>query len=139
MNNLFVKEKATGMKITSSREVYNSCYEMVAADQELFMIIGFNTRNVEIFREVTFKGGLDSAAIDPKIIFRHLLLKNCSAFICVHNHPGGEKDPSLNDIKVTQKLYEVSKSITIAMMDHIIVSDDGFYSFADNQNILGKG
>ena len=131
MNNLFIKERATGRKIIGPADVFKSCIEMVDADQELFMIIGYNTRNVETFREIVFKGGIDACSIDVKTIFRHLLLKGCTGFICVHNHPGGESSPSKNDDKVTQRIKDVSELLNITLVDHLIVSDDGYYSYAD--------
>ena len=128
---LFVKEKASGAKISCAKDVADSCKEIADADQEVMLVIGYNNQNTEIFREVIFKGGLNHSSADLKVLFRHLLLKNCASFVLAHNHPSGIVTPSTEDGTFTRTIKEASKVIDIKFLDHIIIGDDKYYSFAD--------
>lgn len=127
-----VKETATGRKGGSSREIYESIKELAQADQESFWIIGYNVKFTEIFRKCLFLGGISHAYIDNKIIFNRLLLRCADSWAAVHNHPSGDSSPSSHDIALTRNLVEASGIIGLKMLDHIIIGDKGYFSFADH-------
>ena len=129
----YVKEAPLSKKsICSAQDMYKRMKGLIKADQESFWVIGFNRRNKEIYSECLFIGGVDQCMIDPVILFKRLITVGASKFIVVHNHPGGNCDPSKRDMDLTYQVREGSKILTLDMLDHIIISDDGYYSFADH-------
>jgi len=77
-------------------------------------------------------GSVSGCMIDPRLIFSRLLLDHAQAFVLAHNHPSGNCAPSLADKKLTKTIYRASESLDIPLLDHIIVTTDSFYSFADS-------
>jgi DNA repair protein RadC len=75
-------------------------------------------------------GGLNFAAVDPKMLFAGLLLIGAVSFVLVHNHPSGDLQPSAHDVEMTRQIHAAAKTLAIQMLDHIIVSGAGHYSFA---------
>ncbi len=76
-------------------------------------------------------GGISGTVADPKLIFAAALKANASSIILSHNHPSGNLLPSQQDISLTQKLKEAGKFLELPVLDHMIVTGDGYYSFAD--------
>lgn len=77
-------------------------------------------------------GGIHGTVADPKVIFRHALDGGASCIVVAHNHPSGQLRPSEEDIRLTRKLVEGGRMLDILVQDHLIITTDGFYSFADN-------
>ena len=101
-------------------------------DQETVWIFGMNAANHCILKENIYKGSTSQSCCDPKLIFRHLLLAGCTFFVLIHNHPAGDAKPSPEDYTVTQKTTEIGEIVGIKLVDHIIISSEGFYSFAEH-------
>lgn len=74
-------------------------------------------------------GGVSSTIIDIKLLFAAALKANASSIIIAHNHPSGELTPSNSDRKVTEKVYEAGKLLEIPLLDHLIITKEGYYSF----------
>lgn len=127
----YVSEKATAKKISSAQDVYENLKDIGNADQETFWVIGYTAGNIEVYRECVFIGGINSATIDPKIIFKRLLINDCSRFIISHNHPGGEVMPSEADLYITRKLVLGGELLGIMLFDHIIIGQDKYFSFSE--------
>jgi len=98
---------------------------------EEFKIILMNRRNRVIGVVPISKGGFSGTVADPKVIFAAALKSCASGIILAHNHPSGELDPSTEDIKLTQKIKEGGKILDIQVLDHLIITSNSFYSFAD--------
>ncbi|MBO9593532.1 MAG: DNA repair protein RadC [Niabella sp.] len=98
---------------------------------EVFAVIFLNRNNAVIDFEVVSEGGITGTVADPRIILRKALEKNAVGLILAHNHPSGNLSPSKADEFLTTKIREAAKFLDIRVMDHIIVSDEGYYSFAD--------
>ncbi|WP_018626421.1 RadC family protein [Niabella aurantiaca] len=98
---------------------------------EVFAVIFVNQNNVAIHFEVVSKGGITGTVADPRVILKKALEKNAVGIILAHNHPSGNLSPSKADAFLTHKIREAAKFLDIRVMDHIIVSDEGYYSFAD--------
>ena len=81
------------------------------------------------------RGGISGTVADNRIIFKNAILQSASAIIIAHNHPSGNLLPSLDDIKLTQRVKEAGKLFEIPVLDHIIVGNDNYYSFADDQKL----
>ncbi|WP_370634393.1 RadC family protein [Pedobacter sp. Leaf132] len=98
---------------------------------EEFKVILLNTTNRVLGIVDISIGGVQGTLADPKVIFAIALKTNSSKLILAHNHPSGNTKPSNADLKITQKLKEGGKLLEIEVCDHIIVTTDRYYSFAD--------
>ncbi|KOF04162.1 DNA repair protein [Roseivirga seohaensis subsp. aquiponti] len=78
------------------------------------------------------KGGTTGTVIDPKIVFAMALKRRCSSIILSHNHPSGNLKPSQADISITRKFSEAGKLLDITVSDHIIITDEGYCSMAND-------
>lgn len=76
-------------------------------------------------------GGISGTVVDPRILFTAALKLNANAIILTHNHPSGSLQPSEQDKLITQKLNQASQLLDMQLVDHIIVTSEGYYSFAD--------
>ncbi len=81
--------------------------------------------------EIASEGGITSTTVDPRLIFKRALETEAVSIIVFHNHPSGSLRPSKADEVLTQKLSQASKTMDIKLLDHIIVGDNGYFSFAD--------
>lgn len=106
--------------------------ELSTYDREVFGIINLNTKCKVLNFNIVSVGTLNSSEAHPRETLKTAILSNAASFIAVHNHPSGVLEPSLEDLKTTQRLYEAGKIIGIKMLDHIIVADKETFSFAEN-------
>ena len=98
---------------------------------EVFAVIFMNKSNKINHFEMISKGGLTSTVADPRIIFKKAFDVEATSIVLCHNHPSGSLKPSRQDEELTYKLKEASKYLDIQVIDHIIVSDEGYFSFSD--------
>lgn len=94
-------------------------------------VIYLNRANYVIGKEMVSSGGLDATVIDVKIIVKKALEMLASGIILVHNHPSGNPRPGVNDVKYTEVLKKAAGTFDISLLDHIVMTDSAFYSFAD--------
>jgi DNA repair protein RadC len=118
-----------------------AAYELltpVMADlvHEEFWLLLLDRGNRLVAREKISQGGLHGTVADPKLIFRVALERRAASIILSHNHPSGQLRPSAEDISLTKKLVEGGRYMDICVQDHVIMSQTGYYSFADN-GIMG--
>lgn len=122
----------TRPRISSSRDVYNVIGAALKDLQvEEFWIIYLNKACEVIGRERLSVGGTAGTVADIKIIFQKAIENKASAIIAAHNHPSGNLKPSDADISLTRKMKESGKILDLPLLDHLIISDRGYYSFAD--------
>lgn len=105
------------------------------ADREMMIVASFSTAMEPVAVEVVAVGGIDSCPVDVRNIFKHALLSNATGIICFHNHPGNNPAPSKYDIEVTERLKQAGEILGVTLHDHIIVTDDSYYSFKDKGNL----
>lgn len=118
--------------IKSSKDAYNYLYPFMAdLPHEEFWILLCNHSNKIIDKQVIGRGGLASVVVDTKFIIRHALDHLASAIILCHNHPSGNLNPSKEDIQLTNRVKEAAHLLDIRVLDHIIIGDMKYYSFAD--------
>jgi DNA repair protein RadC len=98
---------------------------------EVFAVVFLNRANKINHFEIVSEGGITGTVADPRIILRKALEHDAISIVLCHNHPSGSLKPSRQDEEITQKIKEASKYFDIRVMDHIIVSEEGYYSFAD--------
>ena len=116
------------------RMVYDSVIPFLKGlDHEECWILMLNNSNYLTDRRRLSVGGTDSTSVDVKRVVRMALDRNASAVILVHNHPSGNPSPSKADLAYTSKLHEAVASMDIALLDHVVVCDNAFYSFADDR------
>ncbi|MFZ4740310.1 MAG: RadC family protein [Bacteroidales bacterium] len=119
-------------KINSSNDAFELMHSMVSDSfYEEFWIIMLNKANKVIKYKSISEGGLTATVADPKKIFKLALENNATSLILCHNHPSGNLKPSEADIKITKQLKEAGLLLEISVIDHIIIGDDSYYSFAD--------
>lgn len=99
---------------------------------EVFAVIFLNRSNKINHCEIISEGGITGTVADPRIILKRALAHDAVSIVLCHNHPSGSLKPSRQDQELTQKIKEASRYFDIKVMDHIIVSDEGYYSFADD-------
>ncbi len=119
-------------KITSSRDAFE-IFRSTMGDRpyEEFWIILLNRANKVIRKCVISEGGVSGTVVDPKKIFKISLDHHASSIILGHNHPSGVITPSEADIRITRKLKEAGNLLEINVLDHLIIGDGAYYSFAD--------
>ena len=98
---------------------------------EVFSVLFLNRANKVNHFEIVSEGGITGTVADPRIILRRALEENAVSIILCHNHPSGSLRPSRADEQLTGKLKEAARLLDISVIDHIIVSENGWYSFAD--------
>lgn len=102
---------------------------------EVFAVIFLNQANKINHFEILSKGGITGTVADPRVILKKALEVGATSVILCHNHPSGNLQPSQSDKDLTTKIKEAAKYLDIKVIDHIIVSEDGYYSFADEGNL----
>lgn len=119
-------------KITSSKEVFNIMQPIIGElPHEEFWIIYLNNSNKVLHKAQLSKGGITGTVVDNRIIFKSAFEQNATAIILVHNHPSGKLLPSDADIEITKLLKIAGRQLNIPIQDHIIITENGHYSFAD--------
>jgi DNA repair protein RadC len=98
---------------------------------EEFVVICLNRANRMLGWAKVSSGGLSGTVADPKVIFQIALKSNASSIILAHNHPSGNVQPSEMDIRLTRKNKEAGLMLDLQVIDHIILTSEGYYSFAD--------
>lgn len=125
-------DKNIRSKITSSNDAYMSFLpKMQDLNTEEFWILMLNRQNEILELKQISTGGVAGTVVDPKVIFKLALQTLASGIILSHNHPSGNLKPSKADIAITQKLKSAGESLEINVLDHLIISEQGYYSFAD--------
>jgi len=119
-------------KITSSQDAYNLLYaELSDKYHEEFWVLLLDRANKVIRKVNISEGGLAGTVADPKKIFQLALENHASAIILAHNHPSNNLTPSQNDIDLTRKIVRGGHNLDISILDHLIIGNDKYYSFAD--------
>lgn len=100
-------------------------------EQEKMYVLYLNNANSIVGQEFISSGGLTSTIVDVKFIMRNALQHLACKLIIAHNHPSGSLKPSVSDKNATQRVKEAGKLLDIQLVDHLIISDQGYFSFAD--------
>lgn len=124
------------MKIQRSQDAYDYLKShLLDLKQEEFWIILLNRANDIIRACQVSSGGVSSTVVDSKVIFSRALEYLASSIILVHNHPSGNLNPSQSDITLTKNLKKAGEIMDISVLDHLIFTNTGFYSFKDEGTI----
>ncbi len=119
-------------RIASSRDAFNIIAPLLTdLHHEEFWLLLLNRSNEVFARERLSTGGTAGTVVDIKIVFKTALDARAAAFVAIHNHPSGSLSPSTEDIALTKRLQQAGQIIDLPLLDHLIVSERGYYSFAD--------
>ena len=119
--------------IDSAKTAAENIFRYIAnAAQEVFCVMHLNCKHQIIGYHEAFKGGFESCIVDPKVIFQAALLSGASKLILVHNHPSDDRNPSTDDIQMTKKVQQAASYLDMKIIDHIIITSTGSYSFKEN-------
>lgn len=120
------------VKITSSKDAFHLLQPSLGdLHHEVFMLLILNRNNEVTSEEQISAGGVTGTVVDPKLIFKTALDKRAVGLIVAHNHPSGNLKPSKADLAITRQLQDGAKLLDIALLDHLIITSNGFFSFAD--------
>lgn len=124
------------VKVSGSKDVYTIFGDMLGdLSHEEFWILLLNRANLVMDKKLISKGGISGTVADPKLIFADALAAKASSIILVHNHPSGNTRPSQSDIDLTRKLSKGGEFLTLPILDHLIITATGYYSFADEGSL----
>jgi DNA repair protein RadC len=101
-------------------------------EKEHFFCLGLDGAHRTKYLELVTLGLVDQTHVHPREVFSYSLEARCSAVIVCHNHPSGQLQPSQEDFDVTNRLKVAGEVLGVPVLDHIILADDGFYSFAEH-------
>ncbi|ESU20888.1 radC protein [Flavobacterium cauense R2A-7] len=119
-------------KITSSKAVFEIMQPIVGElPHEEFWVLYLNNSNKVIYKTQISKGGITGTVVDIRIIFKTALEHNATSLVLCHNHPSGVLQASEADKQITRKLKEAGKQLDILVLDHVIVTEKSYFSFAD--------
>ena len=120
-------------KIISSKDAYNVIAPILMdLPHEEFWVVVMNRANRVLSREKISSGGTTGTVVDAKVLFKRTLgHEKMTSIILCHNHPSGNLMPSTADIELTKKLKSAGKLLDIDVLDHLIIAERGYYSFAD--------
>lgn len=119
-------------KITSSSDVYNLVKpDLLDLSHEEFWVLLLTRNNQVIKKQLISSGGVSGTVADPKLIFKSALEELASSIILIHNHPSGNLKPSDQDVKLTKKMVEAGRTLEIPVIDHVIFTNESYFSFAD--------
>ncbi|MGL4385188.1 MAG: RadC family protein [Flavobacterium sp.] len=120
------------VKVTSSKVMYQEMYPIIGElAHEEFWVVYLNNANKIIFKAQLSKGGITGTVVDVRLVFKIALEQNAVAIVLAHNHPSGKLQASEADIQVTKRIKNAGLQLDISVLDHIIVTEHSYFSFAD--------
>ena len=126
-------------KLSNSFAVYNLMKQFYGDENinhhEEFWILLLNVKNKILKISKIAQGGITENFVDIRLIFQQALQANAVSVILVHNHPSNESYPSKNDMILTRKIVEAGNLLNIKILDHLIICDSNYYSFADYRKL----
>lgn len=122
--------KNAKVKISRAEDVFNTVV-FPTTEQECFIVLLLNTKNVLIEQHLVSIGTINSALVHPREVFKEAIRKNAANIILVHNHPSGDPEPSDEDHQITVQMTKAGKLLGIPVLDHVVIGDGRYYSFND--------
>ncbi|MDW8055387.1 MAG: DNA repair protein RadC [Elusimicrobiota bacterium] len=130
----FLREKKTYLYLTP-KDVYERLSEYKTAKKEHFFVFYLDTKNQEIRCDLITVGILNASLVHPREVFEPAIKHLAAQIIVAHNHPSGNLEPSQEDIELTKRLVKAGEILGIEVLDHVIISKDGYYSFKQHKLI----
>ena len=130
----FLQNKKSQIYLTP-KDIWNELKDVRNNKKEHFVIFFLDARNQEIKREIISVGSLNANLVHPREVFEPAVRYLAAQVILAHNHPSGDSEPSEDDLEITKRLTEAGKILGIDIVDHIIVTQNGFLSFKQKKLI----
>lgn len=118
-------------QISDAQDVFDELKAFADRKQEYFLTITLDGASHIIETRTVFIGTLNQSLVHPREVFADAICDRAAGIIVAHNHPSGTREPSRADIQITQRLKEVSRLVGIELLDHVILTKQGYYSFSD--------
>lgn len=123
-------------RITCSQDIYELMRpELLDAELEFFYLILLTRSNQVMKKHMVSQGGTAGTIVDSKVVFKIALEHLAQSIILVHNHPSGNLSPSDQDKRLTQRLVKIGRELDLPVLDHVIFTDVGYFSFADDGSL----
>lgn len=136
---IYYSSDENSIKLNNPKTIYEyTKYLFKDKNQELFYCLYFNNKQQLVGKELLFIGTVNRSITHPREIFKYAYLYSATSIICLHNHPSGDITPSREDIEFTNAIVEIGLIQKIPVIDHIIVSNNNYYSFHDNGKINNR-
>lgn len=110
-------------------------YLFAEAKQEEFYVIYLDNKKKYLDKKRLFIGSINASITHPREIFKNAYLLSATFIICIHNHPSGDPTPSKQDIEITRKIQQIGELHAIYLVDHLIIGNNCYYSFYEDNNI----
>lgn len=120
---------------TSAENVFELFRDLAKEAKENFVALHLDTKNRIICYDTVSIGSLNASIVHPREVYKTALLSSAAAVLFIHNHPSGDTAPSPEDIEITNRLKEAGEILGIRVLDHLIIGESRFYSFADKGNL----
>ena len=134
---IFLRDHKRLIRMENAKMIWESAkYLFTGLKQECFYCYYFNTKQELIEKKLIFMGTINSATTHTREIFKEAYLMSASTIVCLHNHPSGDVHPSKADISFTERLIRTGEIQGIPVVDHIIVSEDTYYSFYEHPDVF---
>ncbi len=121
-------EESHNVKLLSPEIVWHSCSDITGSKKEQFVVFYLDAQYRQLKKELISVGSLTESLVHPREVFEPAVRLSCAAIILAHNHPSGSLIPSQEDMSLTKRLVDAGRLLGIEVLDHIIVSKDGFFS-----------
>jgi DNA repair protein RadC len=119
--------------IKSSQQVFDLVKPLLDhADREQFLVLALDARNRPLALHQLSVGTLTQSVIHPRELFKFAFLSNAASLIVCHNHPSGDPQPSADDDAVTAKLKACGDLLSVPVIDHVVIGESGYFSYADS-------
>ncbi|MFY0630029.1 MAG: hypothetical protein JXR05_06580 [Flavobacteriaceae bacterium] len=124
------------VKIEHSKDAFLIMQPIIGdLPHEEFWVLYLNNSNKVLSKDQISKGGITGALVDVRLLYKRAIELSSIAIVICHNHPSGKSTPSLSDKELTQKIKMAGESLDIKLLDHLIITEKSYFSFADNGEI----
>lgn len=135
---LLLETKGPKAKFTSSADAHDYFrVKMSDMPHEECHLLLLNVKNQFMGHHVVSRGGISESSVDVRLVLRHALIAGAPNLILAHNHPSGNPMPSRQDDDLTMRLQKACQTMALRLLDHIIIGDDSYYSYADEGRVNG--
>ena len=132
-----LKNKGFKRRITCAKDVYDLLVDKYGSlKKEHFICLYLDTKNNIIKEEVVSVGTLNASLVHPREVFKTAIKESANSLILVHNHPSGDVSPSVEDLEITERLKEVGEGLGIKLLDHLVISKEGYWSWKEDHLIV---
>jgi DNA repair protein RadC len=130
---------STGTRISGSADLFKHFHPVLRdRKQELFKVVLLDAKNIVIKESTVSEGTLTLSLVHPREVFAHAVRESAAAVLFLHNHPSGDPTPSLEDRHLTDRLVDAGRLLGIPVLDHVIIGDGRYVSFADQGWLKGQ-